>query len=129
MRRGRTLCLMAALALISAAPPCAAQGVPTPQDTLENNLNALRGPSPGAPTRVGVPTPQQSLDSNIGGLRSTGQVRNAPTPQYYPPASARKHDRHPGADALLSPSARRVAPGYAGHRQKARAGRRKARVR
>jgi len=120
---------MAAVALISAALPCAAQGVPTPQDTLENNLNALRGPSPGAPQRVGVPTPQQSLDGNIGGLRSSGPVRNAPTPQYYPPASTRKHDRHPGADALLSPTGARVAPAYTGHRHKTRAARRKARAR
>jgi len=129
MRRGRTLCLMAALALVGAAPPCAAQGVPTPQDTLENNLNALRGPSPGAPQRVGVPTPQQSLDGNIGGLRSSGPVRSAPTPQYYPPASARQHDRHPGADALLSPTGARGVPAYGGHRHKPRAARRKARVR
>ena len=119
--------LVACLALTSAASPGAAQGVPTPQDTLENNLNALRGPSPAAPGRVGVPTPQQSLDDNIGGLRSSGPIRNAPTPQYYPPQSARSHDRHPGADALLSPTGARVAPAYGGHRHKTRAGRRKAR--
>ena len=129
MRRGRTLCLMATVGLISTFSPCAAQGVPTAQDTLENSLNSLRGPSPGAPQRVGVPTPQQSLDGNIDGLRSSGPIRNAPTPQYYPPASARSHDRHPGADALLSPTGARVAPAYGGHRHKTRAGRRKARVR
>ena len=95
--------LVACLALTSAASPGAAQGV------------------------VGVPTPQQSLDDNIGGLRSSGPVRNAPTPQYYPPQSARSHDRHPGADALLSPTGARVAPAYGGHRHKTRAGRRKAR--
>ena len=125
MGRGRTLSLLAALMLTSADLPCVAQGVPTPQDTLENNLNTLRGPSPGAPQRVGVPTPQQSLDGNIGGLRSSGPIRNAPTPQYYPPS----HDRHPGADALLSPTGARVAPAYGGHRHKTRAGRRKARLR
>ena len=129
MGQVRNLSGAACLALLLLNAPCAAQGVPTPQDTLENNLNALRGPSPGAPQRVGVPTPQQSLDGNIGGLRSSGPVRNAPTPQYYPPASARKHDRHPGADALLSPTGARVAPAYAGHRHKTRAARRKARAR
>ena len=117
------------LAFLWPASPSAAQGVPTPQDTLENNLNSLRGPSPGAPQRVGVPTPQQSLDDNIGGLRSSGPIHNAPTPQYYPPESARSHDRHPGADALLSPTGARVAPAYGGHRHKGRAGRRKARAR
>ena len=129
MQRASAIWLVACLALISAVPPCAAQGVPTPQDTLENNLNSLRGPSPGAPQRVGVPTPQQSLDGNIGGLRSSGPIRNRPTPQYYPPASARRHDRHPGADALLSPTGARVAPAYGGLRHKTRAGRRKVRVR
>ena len=129
MQKGSALCgLVTALSLISAAPPCAAQGVPTPQDTLENNLNALRGPSPGAPGRVAVPTPQQSLDGNIDGLRSSGPVRNAPTPQYYPPESARRPDRHPGADALLSPTGAGVAPAYGGHRHKTPAGRRKTRV-
>jgi len=129
MSMARMLLGAAWLAVLWPAPPCAAQGVPTPQDTLENNLNALRGPSPGAPGRVGVPTPQQSLDDNIGGLRSSGPIRNAPTPQYDPPARARSHDRHPGADALLSPTGAWVAPAYGGHRHKTRAGRRKARVR
>jgi len=129
MQKASAIWLSACLTMISAAPPCAAQGLPTPQDTLENNLNALRGPSPGAPGRVGVPTPQQSLDGNISGLRSSGPIRNAPTPQYYPPNSARTYDRHPGADALLSPTGARVAPAYGGHRHKTRAGRRKARTR
>ena len=59
MGMARMLLGAAWLAILAPAPPCAAQGVPTPQDTLENNLNTLRGPSPGAPGRVGVPTPQQ----------------------------------------------------------------------
>lgn len=126
MRKTSAIWLSACLMLISAAQPSAAQGVPTPQDTLENNLNALRGPTPGAPGRVGVPTPQQSLDGNMDGLRSSGPIRNAPTPQYYPPATSQ---RHPGADALLSPTGARVAPAYGGHRQKTRAGRGKARIR
>jgi hypothetical protein len=128
MGLARILLGAAWLAALWPATPCAAQGVPTPQDTLENNLNALRGPSPGAPQRVGVPTPQQSLDGNIDGLRSSGPVRNAPTPQYYPPESARRQDRHPGADALLSPTGAGVAPAYGGHRHKTPAGRRKTRV-
>ncbi len=126
MGQVRNLCGTACLALVWLTPPCAAQGVPTPQDTLENNLNSLRGPSPGAPGRVGVPTPQQSLDGNIDSLRSSGPIQNAPTPQYYPPDSARAHDRHPGADALLSPTGARLAPPHGGHRYKARTGRRKA---
>jgi hypothetical protein len=78
---------------------------------------------------VAVPTPQQSLDGNIDGLRSSGQVRNAPTPQYSPPAKVRKYDRHPGADALLSPSGAGVARAHGGHHHKTPAGRRKARFR
>ena len=129
MGMARMLLGAAWLAILWPAPPCAAQGVPSPQDTLENNLNTLRGPSPGAPQRVGVPTPQQSLDGNIDGLRSSAPVRNAPTQQYYPPESTHRPDRHPGADALLSPTGAGVAPAYSGHRHKTRAGRRKARVR
>ena len=129
MGRGRTLSLLAALMLTSADLPCVAQGVPTPQDTLENNLNALRGPSPGAPPRISVPTPQQSLDGNIDSLRPGGPAVDRPTPQYYPPAAANAPSHHPGADALLSPTGARVAPAYGGHRHKTRAGRRKARVR
>ena len=115
---------LAMLILQGAAPPCAAQGVgglgaPTAQDALENNLNALRGPSPGAPQRVGPLTPQQSLDGNIGGLRSSGPVRNAPTPQYYPPVSARSN-HHPGADALLYGTQATVAPSSEPHRRLAR---------
>ena len=54
MQKRLNLLAMAGLALVGLAHPCAAQsvGVPTPQDTLENNLNALRGPSPGAPPRI-----------------------------------------------------------------------------
>ena len=125
MEKWAALLLVASLALISAAPPCAAQGVPSPQDTLENNLNSLRGPSPGAPGRVGVPTPQQSLDGNIDSLRSSGPIRNAPTPQYYPPVSASSHDRHPGADALLYGAGVKRGPGSAAHHRKARRGQRK----
>ena len=118
MAKWSALWLVARLALISAATPCAAQGVPSPQDTLENNLNSLRGPSPGAPGRVGVPTPQQSLDGNIDSLRSSGPIRNVPTPQYYPPVSASSHDRHPGADALLYGAGVKRAPGSAAHHRK-----------
>ena len=129
MGMARMLLGAAWLAFLLPATHCAAQGVPTPQDTLENNLNALRGPSPGALGRVSVPTPQQSLDGNIDGLRTSGPVRNAPTPQYYPPAAPDASHRHPGADALLSPTGARIAPAYGGQRQKTRAGRRKGRIR
>lgn len=129
MQKGFGLGFMIALALFGACPPCAGQGVPSPQDTLENNLNSLRGPSPGAPQRVDVPTPQRSLDGNIDGLRSSGPFRNAPTPQYYPPASDRSQERHPGADALLSPTGARAAAAYGGHRHKTRPRQRKARTR
>ena len=106
MQKRLNLLLMAGLALACLAAPCAAQsvGVPTPQDTLENNLNALRGPSPGAPPRISVPTPQQSLDGNIDSLR-------------------------PGADALLSPTGVKLKPAQSGARQKARTRQRKSPVR
>ncbi len=124
MGQARTFCWAVSLALLWSALPCAAQGVPTPQDTLEHNLNSLRGPSPGAPDRVGPLTPQQSLDRNIGGLRSSGPIRNAPTPQHYPPATARGPNHHPGADALLYGTGARVAPGHGGPKRKGRKGRR-----
>ncbi len=131
MRKRLNLLLMAGLALVSLAPPCAAQnvGVPTPQDTLENNLNALRGPSPGAPPRISVPTPQQSLDGNIDSLRPGGPAVDRPTPQYYPPAAANAPSHHPGADALLSPTGVKLKPAQSGAWQKARTRHRKPRVR
>ncbi len=115
MGNAKLLCWQVCLTLLCLSLPCAAQGVgglgaPTPQDTLENNLNALRGPSPGAPPRISVPTPQQSLDGNIDSLRPGGPARDRPTPQYYPPANARALDRHPGADALLYGTRPRLAP-------------------
>ncbi len=130
MQKRRTLLLIAGLALVSLAPPCAAQSVgsPTPQDTLENNLNALRGPSPGAPPRITVPTPQQSLDGNIDSLRPGGAPSDRPTPQYQIPA-ARAPNHHPGADALLSPTGVKLKPGQTGQRHKRGAARRKAHVR
>ena len=130
MGRVWKVCGPACLALAVLASPCAAQsvGVPTPQDTLENNLNALRGPSPGAPPRITVPTPQQSLDGNIDSLRPGGVPGDRPTPQYYiPAASAPNH--HPGADALLSPTGVKLKPVAAGQRTKSRTGRKKARNR
>ena len=131
MRKRLNLVLMAGLALVSLALPCAAQsvGVPTPQDTLENNLNALRGPSPGAPPRISVPTPQQSLDGNIDSLRPGGPAIDRPTPQYYPPAAANPPSHHPGADALLSPAGVKLKPAQGGARQKARTRQRKSPVR
>ena len=129
MRYAPMLLGAAWLAFPWTAPPGAAQGVPTPQDAQENNLNTLRGPSTGAPGRVGVPTPQQSLDGNIDGLRSSVPIRTVPTPQYYPPDSARSHVRRPGADALLSATGARAGPTPGAKRHKARAGRRKARIR
>ena len=130
MKWARNFYLMASLPLVGGALPCVAQGVgglgaPTPQDTLEMNLNALRGPSPGAPQRVDVPTPQRSLDNNIDSLRPGGAPRDRPTPQYYPPETARGTYRHPGADALLYGTGTTLAPINGGHRRKARAGRRK----
>ena len=112
------------------ATRCAAQsvGVPTPQDTLENNLNALRGPSPGAPPGIAVPTPQQSLDGNIDSLRPGGPAVDRPTPQYYPTAASTP-SRHPGADALLSPTGVKLKPVTAGQRQTSRKGRKKPRNR
>ncbi len=112
---------MALLAFVCLASPCAAQvGVPTPQDTLENNLNALRGPSPGALPRVGPPTPQQQLDRNIDTLRSSGPPRNAPTEQYYPTTPVRSPSHHPGADSLLSPTGVVVTPSSGGVPRKPR---------
>jgi hypothetical protein len=124
MRQRLELFVAACVALVWLAQPGGAQGVgglgaPTAQDTLENNLNALRGPSPGAPQRVAALTPQQSLDSNIGGLRSSGPIRNVPTPQYYPPTTARGPNHHPGADALLYGAGTTLAPVSGGHRRKA----------
>ena len=131
MQKRLNLLLMAGLALACLAAPCAAQsvGVPTPQDTLENNLNALRGPSPGAPPRISVPTPQQSLDGNIDSLRPGGPAVDRPTPQYYPPAAASAPSHHPGADALLSPTGVKLKPAQSGARQKARTRQRKSPVR
>ena len=61
------------LSLVWFASPCVAQvGVPTPQDILENNLNALRG---GAQPRVGPPTQQQQLDRNIDSLRTPSPMK------------------------------------------------------
>ena len=107
MQQRLNLLLTASLALACLATACAAQsvGVPTPQDTLENNLNALRGPSPGAPPRITVPTPQ-----------------------YYLPAASAPAT-HPGADALLSPTGVKLKPVPAGQRQKSRTGRKKPRNR
>ena len=130
MQQRLNLLLTASLALACLATACAAQsvGVPTPQDTLENNLNALRGPSPGAPPRITVPTPQQSLDGNIDSLRPGGPAVDRPTPQYYLPAASAPAT-HPGADALLSPTGVKLKPVPAGQRQKSRTGRKKPRNR
>ena len=114
----------ALLGLVWLGSPCAAQGVPTPQDTLENNLNSLRGPTPGAQPRVGPPTPQQSLDRNIDSLRSPGPSRNAPTEQYYPTTPIRSPGHHPGADSLLSPTGVVVTPSSGGAPPKRRKARR-----
>lgn len=121
LRKVRDIRRMAMLALISLASPCAAQvGVPSPQDILENNLNALRGPTPGALPRVGPATPQQQLDRNIDSLRSPGPPRNAPTEQYYPTAPARSTTAHPGADSLLSPTGVVTTPSSGGRPRKPR---------
>ena len=117
------------LAMVCLASPCAAQvGAPTPQDILENNLNALRGPVPGAQPRVGPPTPQQSLDRNIDSLRSPGLPRNAPTEQYYPASPLKGPSHHPGADSLLSPTGVELTAPGGGQRTGARTGRRKVRT-
>ena len=134
MGYGKTLRVSVCVALLGLAPPCSAQGVgglgaPTPQDTLENNLNALRGPSPGAPPRISVPTPQQSLDGNIDSLRPGGPARDRPTPQYYPPDAARATGRHPGADALLYGTRSTLAPVDGLPRSKSRKAKRKMRFR
>ena len=120
MGLGSSFYLTVWLAVTGFALPCAAQniGSPSPQDILEHNLNSLRGPSPGAPMRVGPPTPQQSLDYNLNSQRSSGPIRNVPTPQYYPPATARSPDRHPGADDLLSGTGTSLMPTYDGRRRK-----------
>jgi hypothetical protein len=127
MGKASELLLLIGLALTSPAAPCAAQspGVPTPQDTLENNLNALRGPSPGAPPRISVPTPQQSLDGNIDSLRPGGPARDRPTPQHYLPAAGAP-DHHPGADALLRGPRSTLEPVNGAARSKSRKGKRKA---
>ena len=124
MRNCRELLPKALLSVLWLTSPGMAQvGVPSQQDILENNLNALRGPTPGAQPRVGPPTPQQSLDRNIDSLRSPGAPRNAPTEQYYPASPLKEPSHHPGADALLSPTGVDLQPPSSAQRPRERSGR------